>query len=92
LASGRQFKKVAKRGGQKPRRENGHANIDGQRDNEVIDAFTPLEKFHGGKRRRVRLVPINGALKKAPTARGMRRAKEIAGENLQEIRKFQFRS
>jgi hypothetical protein len=92
LASGRQFKKVAKGGGQKPRRENGHANINGQGDNKVIDAFTPLEKFHAGKRRHVRLVPINGVLKKSPTARGMRRAKEIAGENLQEIRKFQFRS
>jgi hypothetical protein len=58
-ASGRQFKKVAKRSGQKTCRENGQANIDGQRDNKVIDAFTPLEKFHTGKRRRDRLVPIN---------------------------------
>jgi hypothetical protein len=52
------IQKVAKRGGQKPRRENGHANIDGQGDNKVIDAFTRLEKFHGGKRRQERLVPI----------------------------------
>jgi hypothetical protein len=53
------IKKVAKRGGQKPRRENGHANIEGQGDYKVIDAFAPLEKFHTGKRRRDRLVPIN---------------------------------
>ena len=53
------IQKVAKRGGQKPRRENGHANIEGQGDYKVIDAFAPLEKFHTGKRRRDRLVPIN---------------------------------